>query len=336
MSMTGDRTQRASYPDPAEVAKAGQELTVLVVDDEETARRGLSLALHDLGHKVVVANDGIEALEMYDRIPIDIIISDWRMPRMSGVELCRQVRMRSRYVYFVLATALSDKSHLLQGMAAGADDFVAKPIDFDELQARLIAAKRVAALHRALSVRNRELSRDSKRFFAAARIDALTGARNRLALDEDLATFCSNVNRYPGQRCCAALCDVDQFKNYNDAFGHLEGDEALKRIASVMRQQLRKGDELYRFGGEEFFVILPHQTVETAKLAMDRVRRAVEQEGMKHADGTQWPVVTISAGIADLVETDTVDTWMRRTDTALYRAKTAGRNRVEAAPHVQT
>ncbi len=329
MTMNDDRLTRGSYPDPSEVAKAGEALSVLVVDDEESARHGLLLALRDVGHRVVVARDGVEALEIYDRIPIDVVVSDWSMPRMSGVELCRELRARARYVYFMFATALDDKAHLLEGMAAGADDYVAKPIDVDELEARLLAAKRVIGLQRALSMRNRQLRRDSKRIFAAARVDALTGVRNRLALNEDLATLCSNVHRYVGQRYCGALCDVDHFKSYNDAFGHVEGDKVLQRIASVMTEQLRKGDELYRFGGEEFFVVLPQQTAETAKLAMDRVRRALEQAAIPHAPGTAWPMVTMSVGVTELAEEDTAEAWLRRSDVALYCAKRGGRNRVE-------
>jgi len=328
--MHGDRTpQRGSYPDPAELVKAAEGLTVLVVDDEESARHGLSLALRDLGYNVVVARDGVEGLDAYDRIPIDIIVSDWRMPRMSGLELCREVRARARYAYFIFTTGMADKSHLLEAMSAGADDYVTKPIDLDELQARLVAAKRVIGLHRALSMRNRELRRDSKRLFAVARMDAPTGVHNRLALDEDLATLCSNVHRYPGQRYCGALCDIDHFKSYNDTFGHLEADGALKHIASIMSRELRKGDELYRYGGEEFFVVLPQQTAETARLAMERVRRAVEQAGIAHGKGTDWPVVTISVGISELAEDDSAQAWLGRTDIALYRAKRGGRNRVE-------
>ncbi len=325
--------QAGSYPDPAEVAQVGEHLTILVVDDEESARHGLMLALRDLGHRVLVAADGIEALEIYERVPIDVVLADWAMPRMSGVELCRELRTRARFVYFMFTTAHGDKAHLLEGMAAGADDYVSKPLDIDELEARLLAAKRVIGVHRALSMRNRALRRDSQRIFLTARVDALTGVRNRLALTEDLATLCSNVHRYVGQRYCAALCDVDHFKNYNDTFGHLEGDAVLRRIASVMTAQLRKGDEVYRFGGEEFFVILPHQTVETAKLAMDRVRRALEEAAIKHAPGMEWPVVTISVGISELAEDDTAEAWLRRTDDALYRAKRTGRNRVEIYGH---
>lgn len=328
--MEGPRPTQGSYPDPSELSKAQDELTILVVDDEDSARRGLSLALRDLGHRVVVARDGVEALETYDRVAVDIIVSDWRMPRMSGLDLCRQIRARARYVYFMFTTALGDKSHLLEGMAAGADDYLAKPIDLDELQARLVAAKRVIALHRALSLRNRELRRDSRRLFAVSRSDALTGVRNRLALNEDLATLCSNVHRYTGQRYCGALCDIDHFKEYNDSFGHVEGDRALARVAGLVGQQLRKGDELYRFGGEEFFVVLPQQTAGTATLAMERVRRTVEQAAIPHAPSAGRPVVTISVGIAELAETDSVEAWLTRADRALYQAKRGGRNRVES------
>ncbi len=329
MNTSQPQSQRG-VPDSAELQESATPLTILVVDDDEATLSGLSLALSTLGHKVLRARDGVEALELFDRAPLDVVLSDWRMPRMSGIELCREVRARSRVAYFILVTGLGDKAHLLEAMAAGADDFLAKPLDLDELQARLLAAKRVLGLHRALRARNRELRRDGERLFAAARVDALTNVRNRLALDEDLLAITSNARRY-GERCSGALCDIDHFKRYNDAFGHLEGDRALRRVAEIMSRELRQGDELYRYGGEEFFVVLRQQSAETAKLAMERVRRALESASIAQPEGAAWPVVTLSTGIAELTINDTPETWLRRADGALYAAKSRGRNCVEIA-----
>ncbi len=322
---TRPRPPQRSYPDTGELEAAGQKLSVMVVDDEDSSRRGMMLAMRELGHRCVVARDGVEALELHAHQPVDLMISDWSMPNMNGVELCKAIRERpDRYVYFIFTTALSDKSHLLQGMQAGADDFIGKPVDFDELSARLISAKRVIGLHRALSARNRTLRRDSQQYFQAARIDALTSTRNRLALMEDLDELAERSRR-EGRSLCLAMCDVDQFKAYNDHFGHLAGDEALARVAQVLARQLRKSDTLYRFGGEEFVVTLPDQTRETAKVAMDRIRRAVELAAVPQAPGASWPVVTISVGISE-VEGGRVGDGLKLADDALYRAKASGRN----------
>ena len=327
--MTTHRPAQGSYPDPEELAASGQRLSVMIVDDDESSRKGMVLAMQSMGHACVSARDGQEALELYEQghRHVDVIISDWRMPRMNGLELCRAIRAHAdRYVYFVFATALADKAHLLEGMNAGADDYLAKPVDLDELAVRLVAAQRVIGLHRALSTRNRVLRKDSQQNFRVARIDMLTTVHNRLALMEDLEQAVSAAARYP-QTFCLAMCDVDHFKAYNDHFGHLQGDEALKRVARLLGDKLRKSDVVYRYGGEEFVVTLPQQTPDTAMLAMDRIRSDVEAAGIVQAPGTAWPVVTISVGIAELGRNG-VDASLKLADEALYRAKGAGRNRV--------
>ncbi len=310
-------------------------MNVLVVDDDEGSRRGLATTLRELGHTCMTARDGVEALEILHVAHVDVVVADWRMPRLSGLELCHEVRRRGgAYVYFVFVTALDDKTHLLEGMRAGADDYISKPVDFDELRARMIAARRVVGLHRALSARNRSLRRDSESNFKAARIDALTRVRNRLALNEDLGAFAHNALRYE-QHYSAALCDIDHFKAYNDHYGHLAGDEVLRSIARVIGEELRKGDLLYRYGGEEFLVVFPQQTAQTARLAMERVRGAVTRAAIPHAPGESRPVLTISAGVAELrhqagtSSEALLEDWLERADQALYRAKHAGRDRVE-------
>jgi two-component system cell cycle response regulator len=324
------RPQLGSYPEPAELAASGQRLSVMVVDDDDASRRGMVMAMESLGHTCVGAHDGVDALQLYKEKHkhVDVIISDWKMPRMDGIELCRAVRAHAdRYVYFVFATALADKAHLLEGMGAGADDYLSKPIDMDELGARLVAAQRVIGLHRALSTRNRALRRDSEQNFRAARIDPLTCVHNRLALMEDLEHAVTTASRY-SQSYCLAMCDVDHFKAYNDHFGHIQGDEALKQVARTIAEKLRKSDVVYRYGGEEFVVTLPQQTPQTAFLAMDRIRRDLEAARISQAPGTDWPVLTISVGIAELGRGG-VEGSLKRADEALYRAKNGGRNRVE-------
>jgi diguanylate cyclase (GGDEF)-like protein len=305
---------------------------VLIVDDEEAARIAIEEAVRQLGYECRSARDGIEAWRLLQQERADIILSDWHMPRMDGLELCRRTRTSDRssdYTYFIFMTCLGDKAHFLRGMEAGADDYYSKPLDLDELRARLVSAGRVIALYRDLADRNAALQRDSQASFRAARLDALTHVANRFCMEEDLRVLWSRAARY-SHRCSIAIGDIDLFKQHNDRFGHVAADEVLRRIAHTIRDGLREGDSVYRYGGEEFVVVLPDQGLAEATAALDRVRAAVERLAIP--GGGPGAVVTISFGAAQLDharDTSTED-WLRRADAALYRAKARGRNRVEA------
>jgi len=310
-------------------------LRILVVDDELEARQTIEEILSRAGHACAGANDGADAWAMQQAQPFDVILADWTMPRMTGIELCGRVRSSAvaAYTYFIFMTALDDRAHFLDGMRAGADDYLTKPIDVEELGARLVVATRVIAMQRVLLARNVALLGESQAAFEEARVDALTQTANRLRLREDLAALESRVARY-GHRNSAALADIDLFKSYNDTYGHLAGDEALRSVAATMMSALRKGDTLYRYGGEEFLVILPEQRIAEARRVMDRVRHGVQALQIPHARSPTG-VLTISVGIAELGSSGrSCDDWLRRADDALYSAKRDGRNRVqvEAAP----
>jgi two-component system, cell cycle response regulator len=305
-------------------------LKVLAVDGEPSSRVSLQQAAHRLGHECRTAKDGLEAWEMLQADRADVVLSDWTLPRMDGVELCRRIRAadgEGAYTYFIFMTGFDDREHFLRGMKAGADDYHTKPVDIEELQARLVSAGRVLSLYRKLADKNRQLRRDSLTSFHQARVDPLTGVPNRLCMDEELEVLWSQALRY-GHPFAAALCDIDEFKKYNDRFGHVAGDEVLRRVAQTIRGELRQGDALYRYGGEEFLVVLPEQSLAQAACAMDRVRSGIARLAIPAPTG----VVTISVGVAelDLALDRTLKDWLRRTDAALYRAKESGRNRVEA------
>jgi diguanylate cyclase (GGDEF)-like protein len=306
-------------------------MKVLVAEDDGVSRLVLQRSLQRLGHDCQLAADGVAAWQLYQESPPDVIISDWLMPGMEGIEFCRRVREApaDAYTYFIFMTALDDKQHFLRGMQAGADDYLTKPVDMDELQARLIAASRVTSLHRRLLEQNGELERLRHAEFEAARTDPLTGVGNRLRLHEDLEGLEGRVRRYR-HNYAAALVDVDHFKLYNDRYGHIAGDGALRRVADAIRRGLRTSDALYRYGGEEFLVLLAEQSLEGARVAMERVRIAVEELAIAHEGNPPSGVLTISAGLAALSSADggDADAWLKRADDALYRAKVAGRNRV--------
>ena len=250
---------------------------------------------------------------------------------MDGMELCRRIRAgdRNTYTYLLFTSAHASKRDLVDAVRAGADDCLPKPVDVDTLEARLIAAGRVVGAYRTLARRNVDLRHDSQTNFRVARVDPLTGVANRLRLEEDLEGLQSQVSRY-GRRLSLAMCDLDDFKRYNDEYGHPAGDEALRRVAHAIRSSLRRADHVYRYGGEEFLVVLPEQTPSAAAAAMSRVRRAVECLAIPHAPAANHPVVTISIGLASVTPhgEDSVRDAIAHADRALYRAKAAGRDRL--------
>ncbi len=307
-------------------------MRVMIAEDDAVSRMILQRAVEKFGHECLAAEDGRKAWEIFQNTPdIDVIISDWMMPDMDGLELCHLMRQEKRdmYTFFIFLTALGDKNHLLEGMQAGADDYLAKPLDREQLQVRLIAASRVTSLHRRLAEQNAELERLNEELFETACHDPLTRLGNRLLLRENLETLSAQVERY-GHSYCAILCDVDFFKLYNDNYGHLAGDDVLESVAEVLKKTIRTGDTVYRYGGEEFLAILPEQSLESAAQAAERLRRGVEDLRMPHEARTPAGLVTISAGVAMLSpnSSKSVEELLKEADEALYKAKEAGRNNV--------
>ncbi|CAA9233702.1 MAG: hypothetical protein AVDCRST_MAG50-1210 [uncultured Acidimicrobiales bacterium] len=302
-------------------------MRALVADDDLVSRIMLQSEVEALGHECTAAADGDEAWEMYQRLVPDVLITDRMMPGMDGLELCRRIRTRpaaDSHTYIILATALADRSDMLMGMEAGADDYLTKPLDPLDLRMRLIAAQRVTTLHADLTQFRTELSR-------LAHTDALTRLRNRMTLGDDLRGVHARSQR-SGSGYCLAMCDLDSFKAYNDTYGHQAGDEVLRALGSVFRDQTRGGDIAYRYGGEEFLLLLPDQTPATAAIVGERIRAAVEQLSIVHSASPSG-IVTMSVGIAASQPGDTVSSEgvLAAADAALYAAKAAGRNRVHSA-----
>jgi two-component system chemotaxis response regulator CheY len=289
-----------------------------------------------MGHRPRVAATGAEALALHADRRANVIVCDRRLVDVDGLELCRRVRDADTgaYTVLLLAGAIESKHELLAAVRAGADDFLRKPVDADELEARLIAASRGLQAYRAIAAQNVDLRRDSQALFRTARVDPLTHVANRLRLDEDLESLEAQVTRY-GRRVSIAMCDLDSFKLYNDRYGHLAGDEALRRIARTLRANVRRGDHVYRYGGEEFLVVLAEQGPEEAAAAMDRVRAAVEELGITHAAGAKHSTLTVSVGVAAIGaqngDSSVLDA-IRAADRALYRVKARGGNGLAVEP----
>jgi len=306
-------------------------MRILIAEDDTVSRLLLQRAVEASGHDCLAAVDGQQAWELFGQTEVDVIISDRQMPEMDGMELCRRVRQQTRdlYTYFIFLTALSEHEQLLSGIEAGADDYLTKPLDPDELKVRLNVASRITSLHRQLAEQKAELKRLNEQLYSQARRDALTQLGNRLRLREDLEIVAARVESN-GVRYSAIMGDVDFFKLYNDHYGHAAGDEVLRAVANVIAQHCRNTDVAYRYGGEEFLIILSDQTPDAATVVAERLRQKVESLNLPHVTKTPPGVVTLSLGMATLEPgtPQAVQLWLKRADDALYQAKQSGRNRV--------
>lgn len=299
-------------------------MKVLVADDNPGSLLVARAAVERSGHDCLTAADGDEAWALYLEHRPEVVVTDWMMPGMDGLALCRAIRAREvdLYTYIVLLTSQDSRGDLLAGLEAGADDYVTKPLDPFVLHARLLVALRVTTLHADLAHYRKVLSQQ-------ARTDPLTGLHNRLKLSEDLEQLHARSQRYM-EAYCVAMCDVDNFKRYNDIYGHQAGDLALRAVAEAMVGVARKSDGVYRYGGDEFLLVLPNQSPLSAKAFMERALDTVRELEIVHS-GDLLGQLTLSAGISAYTAEHRADseTLLGEADAALYAAKAAGRSRVE-------
>jgi len=310
-------------------------MRVLIADDETTTRLVVKAVVQRLGHECLVADDGDRAWTLLQETPIDALIADWMMPGLDGPELCRRLRAQpgDTYTYIILATILAERHDVLTGMQAGADDYLIKPLDPFDVQTRLVAAERVTTLHRELTDARAEQQRLNRELAGQARTDPLTQLGNRLRLREDHQRIHARAQRH-GQSYSIAMCDLDHFKLYNDAYGHPQGDNALQQVAAILVSDLRTSDAAYRYGGEEFVIIYADEDLPAAVNSTERLRAAVEALNIPHRDNQPPGILTISAGVATHTPHTNLDanSLIEHADRALYTAKQHGRNRV-AAPN---
>jgi putative two-component system response regulator len=311
---------------------------ILLVEDDQLVLENLVSILAAIGEPVMTAADGAEAIGVWEHYHPRVVISDWVMPRVDGVELCRYLRARADGVstHFIMLTMHSDKARLLDAYRAGVDDFVAKPFDPEELLARVRAGIRIGKLQADMAQKNAgsqalnaELASMNSRLERLSITDELTGVFNRRHAMFRLQEQWALATRY-GRPLTIAMIDIDHFKRTNDTYGHDAGDTVLKAVAEILREQTRGTDAVCRVGGEEFLIVFPFQTVDEATICVERCRSTVEKHGFTHNDLSI--TTTISAGVAakspDLGEFSDL---IKAADQALYAAKHAGRNRVHAA-----
>ncbi len=291
-----------------------ESLNILAVDDDFATLRLIEKIVSSAGHRVSLAKNGWEASEMILREPPDLVVCDWDMPELDGLELCREIRRQEQphYVYFLLLTAKSSSDDLVEGLAAGADDFVSKPINRGVLMARIEAGSRVLRMERQLR--------------KTSCCDPLTGVLNRRAFHQRFVQEHERAGRH-GHPLSSAMIDLDFFKRINDRHGHAAGDATLVAVASILETHCRQSDILCRFGGEEFCVLLPETNEAGAAKWADRVRLAISREII--TPGSVPLQLSASIGVAQCqTNTQCLEQLVEMADQALAMAKHTGRNRV--------
>jgi diguanylate cyclase (GGDEF)-like protein len=291
---------------------------ILIAEDDPTTLLMLEQAARSWQYDVVSARDGHSAWEIMrsaDSPPLALL--DWMMPAFSGVELCRKVREESEapFIYLVLLTGKVTTQDIVQGMEAGADDYVKKPFDRQELKVRLRAGQRIVELNETLRLH--------------ATRDSLTGLWNRRIILDTLARECVRAAR-EGTPLGVIIADLDHFKRANDSLGHRGGDAVLVEAARRMSRVLRSYDAIGRYGGEEFLIVLPGCDAACTETVAQRMRQGIQERQVETPEGT----IRIAASVGAVVgegPTINADELIRIADAALYRAKRGGRNRVEMA-----
>ena len=299
-------------------------MRILIAEDELVSRTLLQATLRKLGHDVVAVTDGSAAIEaLLGTDAPRLAILDWMMPGANGLEVCRAIRERApAYVYVVLLTGRDAPEDVVTGLEAGADDFLTKPFDTNELRARLRSGARVLDLLGSLLEAQEALK-------LQATVDDLTGLWNRRTVLEQLDRELNRA-RHEKRPFALAIIDVDRFKSINDTYGHKIGDTVLRSTADALRSHLRPYDFVGRFGGEEFLILLPGCDAAAARAVAERMRECVSNQAA--VVGAEAVRVTVSVGVAvTLNGSVSADALVETADAALYRAKENGRNRVEGS-----
>ncbi|MDL1963117.1 MAG: diguanylate cyclase [Deltaproteobacteria bacterium] len=301
---------------------------ILVAEDNPVSRKLLEKTLVKAGHKVVSVENGRKALEVFKEVFFPIVLTDWMMPEMDGLELCRAIRKDTSkgYVFIVLLTAKDSKDDIVSGLEAGADDYLTKPLNNAELIARIKTGIRILELERALKKAN-----EKNRILSIT--DPLTKIYNRGYLNQHLSEEIKRARRYK-RPLSLILCDIDHFKKVNDTYGHQIGDQVLKEFVQCIKESIRYDvDWVVRYGGEEFIVVLPETDLRSACFVAERLRNVIAMKTIEVKDKVIH--ITASFGVNSIDSTTPDDkissnAIINEADRCLYLAKQEGRNRVNA------
>ena len=306
-------------------------MRVLLVDDEIETLSLLGLLLHQYGYETIQIRDGLEAWQALQEAheagdQVQLVITDWMMPGLEGPHLIKKIREAnfSGYTYIILMTARASRKDMVEGIRAGADDYLVKPYDPDEVVARISIAERILNLEKMLVEQKKQL-------VVMATYDEMTGLLNRRKLTEIALIELARARRQD-KPIGMIMIDIDHFKSVNDCYGHEVGDAALRLIANTVKSHLRPYDQAGRWGGEEFLLLLPGASIGDAVIIAERLRVSLSGTPLVISDQT---TIKLSASFG-VVSTNqfsftTFDELVRLADNALYKAKNNGRNRVEKA-----
>jgi len=300
--------------------KSGKETNILIVDDEVGVRDSMHEFIEMAGYQSTMASRAEEAINLLQKNNIQVVITDIMLPGMGGLELTKLIKRDFNSDVIVMTGYSGDYSYE-EAINMGASDFVIKPVRLEELLLRL---KRV--------LKERELTQERVRMMEKlqrlAITDGLTKLHNSRSFYSQLEVEVDRFNRYK-HPLSLLLLDIDHFKQYNDNFGHLEGDKVLVKISQLIRSCLRKLDTAYRYGGEEFTVILPETSCEEAELVAERIRTTIQTEKFKPRNAKELSI-TISIGTTQYDAQEQLSTFIQRADKAMYLSKQKGRNKVTA------
>ena len=318
---TADKGRETSSPRPLK-----KTLPILVADDDPVSRHLLVKTLQSWGHQVRTTDDGQKAWEMFKNGEVRLILTEWMLPGMDGVELCHRIRApstgSSKPAYIGLLTSKNSVQDRVAAFNAGADDFISKPFHYEELRARVQAGERILALQHELIGAREKMER-------LALTDPLTGLLNRRALVEALRRDEDRMRR-EGRPMGVVVGDVDLFKSINDQNGHQAGDQVLRTVAECLQASVRGGDYVGRWGGEEFLIGLPGADIIQCAEVAERCRSLLSGQRISVSEGEVLKVTaSFGASATEGVDRDDVMKLVRQADAAMYWSKDAGRNRVK-------
>ncbi len=301
-------------------------MNVLIAEDDAPSRLMLHSMLTKWGYAVTAAGDGDEAWRILGEPGSEmLVILDWMMPGIEGPEIVRRLRAmaegKRHYIIIMTSSCIEDAAAL--ALDAGADDFINKPFDSNELRARVAVGRRVILLHQNLMDKLHKLEAATETISRLAGTDELTGLHNRRSFNENF-TLAASAARRNGYPLSLISIDLDHFKKVNDTLGHDVGDLVLTEFSALIAGMMRAEDLAVRWGGEEFIILLSHSNENAAATLAERIRSAFERTP---TSATPLPM-TASFGVAQLRVGEKQDDLVKRTDLALYRAKHEGRNRI--------